>query len=212
MLNIGDLLAFQVFVRLCAGRVRQLLNLSSLALDCGITHNTARAWLSFLDASFLSFRLPPYRANVSKRLVKTPKLYFYDTGLVCALLGVQHPEQIREHPLRGALFGNWVVSQIVTERVHRGQPGSIVFYRERNGLEVDLVVEAESRLLAVECKSGQTVSADAFSRLDAMGRRLKASTGTPSLVPHVVYGGDEERSRSGGHVLPWHGIADHAWW
>lgn len=212
ILNIGDLVAFQMFLRLCAGRVGQLLNLSSLASDCGITHNTARAWLSVLDASFLSFRLPPYHVNMGKRLVKTAKLYFYDTGLVCALLGIQHPEQVREHPLRAALFENWVVAQVVTMRAHRGLPPSSFFYRERNGLEVDIVVDVGDRMLAVECKSGLTVSADAFTRLDAMARRLEGSAGTPSLVRHVVFGGDEAHSRSAGQVIPWRAVADHPWW
>lgn len=212
MLNIGDLLAFQMFVRVCAGRVGQLLNLSSLAFDCGITHNTARAWLSVLEASFLTFRLPPFHVNIGKRLVKTAKLYFYDTGLACALLGIQHPEQVGEHPLRGAVFENWVVSQIVTERAHRGLPPSVFFFRERNGFEVDVLVEAEGRLLAVECNSGQTVSADAFTRLEALARRLEHAPEGRSLARVVVYGGDEARWHSGGQVLPWRGVADHPWW
>lgn len=123
---------------LCAGRVGQLLNLSSLDSDGGITHDTARAWLSVLDVGFLTFRLPRYQVNVGKRVVKIPKLYFYDTGLAAALLGIQRFDQVREHPLRGALFENWLVAQSVAMRAHRGRPPASFFCRERNGFEVDL--------------------------------------------------------------------------
>jgi predicted AAA+ superfamily ATPase len=127
LLNVTDLLAFQTFLRLCAGRPAQLLDLSALAPDAGITHNTARAWPSVLEASFLAHRLPRWHANVTSRLVKTPKLHFYDSGVLCFLLGIRRAEQVREHPLRGAIFESWVVSEIVKARVHRGLPPALAF-------------------------------------------------------------------------------------
>jgi hypothetical protein len=113
LLNVTDLLAFQTFLRLCAGRTGQLLNLSALGSDAGITHNTARSWLSVLEASYICFRLPPYYRKLSKRLVKTPKLHFYDSGLACYLLGIRSPDELRHHPLRGAIFESWVLSEMV---------------------------------------------------------------------------------------------------
>jgi predicted AAA+ superfamily ATPase len=212
ILNIGDLVAFQTFLRMCAGRVGQLVNLSSLAGDCGITHNTARAWFSVLETSFLAFRLPPYHANIGKRLVKTPKLYFYDTGLACALLGVHDPAQLREHPLRGALFENWVVSQIVALRAHQGLPASAFFYREPNGFEVDLLVDTGERLLAVEAKSSQTVAGDFLAPLRALTERLHADPRMPEVSCSLVYGGDASQRRGDTRVVPWSGISEHRWW
>jgi predicted AAA+ superfamily ATPase len=121
--RIGDLSVFQRFVELCAGRTSQLLNLSALAADVGISQPTAKAWLSVLEASFIAFRLPPLYANIGKRLVKMPKLHFHDTGLVCWLLGIRDSGQLRSHPLRGAIFETWVVSEIVKHRTNRGERG-----------------------------------------------------------------------------------------
>ena len=121
--NVGDLAIFQRFVELCAGRTAQLLNYSSLANDCAISQPSAKAWASILEASFIVFRLPAFHANLRKRLVKMPKLFFYDTGLVCWLLGIRTPEQLRSHPLRGPIFETWVVSEIVKHRTNRGENG-----------------------------------------------------------------------------------------
>ena len=127
--NIGDLTTFQRFVELCAGRSAQLLNYSSLANDCGISQPSAKAWFSILEASFIAFHLPAFNANLRKRLVKMPKLYFYDTGLACWLLGIREPQQLRSHPLRGAIFETWVVSEILKHRVNRGETRGLSFYR-----------------------------------------------------------------------------------
>ena len=121
--NVGDLPTFQRFVELCAGRTAQLVNYSSLADDCGVSQPTARTWLGILETSFLTFCLPAFHANLRKRLVKMPRLYFYDTGLVCWLLGIRSPEQLRTHPLRGPIFKTWVVSEIEKYRTHLGEPG-----------------------------------------------------------------------------------------
>jgi hypothetical protein len=121
LLNIGDPLTFQTFLYLCAGRAGQLVNLSALGADAGVTHGTARAWLAVLEAGYVVWRLPPLHANLGKRLVKTPKLHFLDSGLVCWLLGIQSPSQLRDHPLRGAMFETWVASEVLKARLHRGQ-------------------------------------------------------------------------------------------
>jgi hypothetical protein len=127
---------------------------SALASDAGITHNTARAWLSALEASYLAFRLPALHANVRKRLVKVPKLHFYDAGLLCYLLGILNPDQLRQHPLRGAVFETWVVSEIAKARLHRGLSPSLFHYRDRKGDEIDAVLDRGDGLVAVEAKSG----------------------------------------------------------
>lgn len=203
MLNVGDLGAFQTFVRLCAGRSGQLLNLSALAADCGVTHNTARAWLSVLEASFLAFRLAPFHANVGKRLVKTPKLHFYDSGLLCYLLGIRAPAQLREHPLRGAVFETWVASEILKARVHRGLPGGLSFFRSRQGAEVDVVLERVGDVVAVEAKSAQTVAADFFGGLESFQRLIGSGRERRRVRQIVVYAGRERQRRTHAEVIPW---------
>ncbi len=167
LLNVGDLIAFQTFLRLCAGRAGQLVNLSALGADAGVTHSTAKAWLSVLEASYVVWRLPPLHANLGKRLVKTPKLHFLDSGLVYYLLGIRSPQQLREHPLCGAIFVTWIASVVLKSRLHRGLQPSLSFYRDRKGSEVDLVVERRRSVLAVETRFGQTVAADFFTGLKA---------------------------------------------
>jgi hypothetical protein len=211
ILNVTDLQAFQSFVRLCAGRVGQLVNLASLGADCGVTHNTARAWLSVLEASYVALRIPPWHANLGKRLIKTPKLYFVDSGLLCSLLGVRKPGQIAEHPLRGAIFENWVVTEILKSRTHRGLPADLHFFRSRAGLEVDVLVETGPTLLTAEVKAGATVAADFFASLNEFRRLLAASAGQRSVRARLVYGGDAAQRRSGVDVVPWRQVADTSW-
>ena len=193
-------------MRLCAGRVGQLLNLSALANEAGVAHTTARAWLSVLESSHLVHLLPPYHRNFGKRLVKTPKLYFADTGLACWLLGVRAPEVLALHPHRGALFENWVVTEFLKARFNAGQPADLYFWRDNNGLEADLLFEVPSpqgpRLQTVEIKSGQTVTPDTVRA----GRRSAAFAPDESLLPWLVHGGDDDYVRSGVRVVPWHGV------
>ena len=161
--NVGDLTTFQRFVELCAGRTAQLVNYSSLASDCGVSQPTAKSWLTILETSFLVFRLPAFHANIRKRLVKMPKLHFYDTGLVCWLLGIRTPGQLRNHPLRGAIFETWVASEIMKHRINRGDLHRLSFYRDRNGVEVDLIIEHPTHRTLVEVKSAETVSSNLFA-------------------------------------------------
>ena len=181
--NIGDLITFQRFVELCAGRTAQLLNYSSLANDCGISQPTARAWLGILEASYITFRLPAFSANLRKRLIKMPKLYFYDTGLACWLLGIRQPEQLRSHPLRGPIFETWVISEILKHRIHRGIGTSTLhglsFYRDKNGAEVDLLMEQPDRLILLEAKSTETPSKSLLDGARRVRRHFKDSS--PSL-------------------------------
>ncbi len=210
LLGIGDLGAFQRFVELCAGRTGQLLNLSSLAGDCGVTQPTARAWLSVLEASYIVFRLLPFRANLRKRLVKAPKLMFHDAGLACWLLGIREPAQLRTHPLRGAIFETWVVSEVRKLVANRGaatrRDPRLSFYRDRNGAEVDLVIERPDRLTLLECKSGATPSAELLAGVRRVAGHFAGSERAVEVV--AVYGGDQEQRRTAGRIVPWRTVEE----
>lgn len=198
--NVGDLSAFRRFVQLCAGRTAQLANLSSLADDCGVSQPTAKSWLSILEASFVVFLLPPYHSNLRKRLVKMPKLHFYDTGLACQLLGIRKSEQLVSHPLRGPIFESWVVSEIYKQRTHQGQSGHLSFYRDRSGREVDLVIEHPKGLTLVEAKSAATPSSSFFNTSQKVAVQLQDQSPCDLFA---VYGGDQQQSRSQGSLVPW---------
>jgi predicted AAA+ superfamily ATPase len=203
LIKVGDLLLFQTFLRLCAGRTGQILNLSSLANDCGISHPTASSWLSVLEASYIVFRLPPFFANLGKRLIKAPKLFFYDTGLVASLLNIEDPRQMENHPLRGALFETWVVSEIAKAHLHRGRRPRLSFYRDSSQLEIDLVLEKGTDLTLVEMKSAQTPSGHYFDAFDRFAAALGGRE-TPRVTGRVVvYAGEESQRRSAGQLLSW---------
>ncbi|MYD30850.1 MAG: DUF4143 domain-containing protein [Nitrospira sp. SB0661_bin_20] len=199
--NVGDLATFQRFVELCAGRTAQLINYSSLANDCGISQPSAKAWLGILEASFVVFRLQAFHANVRKRLVKMPKLYFYDTGLVCWLLGIRQPEQLRSHPLRGAIFETWVISETMKHRTNLGKSGGLLFYRDSNGAEVDLVIEQPGSVVLVEVKSSATASSSLFAGAKRIQRHFGQLPRSSEVV--VVYGGDEFQGHTEGRLIPW---------
>ena len=207
--NVGDLVTFQRFVELCAGRTAQLLNYSSLAADCGISQPSAKAWLSILETSFIAFRLPTFRSNLRKRLVKMPKLHFYDSGLACWLLGIRTPDQLRSHPLRGAIFESWVVSEIAKHRVNRGESGGLSFYRDRDAAEADLVIEHPERLTLVEAKSAQTASASLFAGANRVRRHLDDPSRPCDVV--IAYGGQESQRRSNAKLISWAQLHDEKW-
>jgi len=202
LIAVRDLSMFQLFLRMCAARTGQLLNLSSLASDCGITHNTAKAWLSVLEASYILFCLRPHHRNFNKRLVKSPKLYFYDTGLVSWLLGIQNPDQVMTHSLRGALFENWVVSELMKGRFNRGLPSNLFFWRDSAGHEVDLLVEQGERLFPIEIKAGRTIASDYFASLI----RWTALAEKVAGEAHLVYAGEEGQQRNVAKVLSWRDV------
>jgi uncharacterized protein len=204
LLSVRDLSSFQRFLRLCAGRVGQLLNLSSLAMDCGITHNTASAWISVLEASHLVFLLRPHHQNFSKRLVKTPKLYFCDTGLAAWLLGIREPGQMAFHAQRGSLFENLVVTEFLKGQLHAGLQPDLHFWRDSRGLEVDLLIGGGGGPHPVEIKSGQTLAPDFFRSLLAW-TRLAGRTEDPSWL---VYGGETGSALGPTRIVPWRGIPD----
>ncbi len=191
----------------CTGdgrRTAQLLNYSSLAADCGISQPTAKSWLGILEAGFLVFRLPAFRADLRKRLVKMPKLHFYDTGLVCWLLGIRTPEQLRTHPLRGPIFETWVISEIAKRRANRGETGGLSFYRDRGGAEADLVVARPGGIALVEAKSAGTASKSLFDGTGRVRRHLARSAGPCPVV--VVYGGDRVERRGTDTLIPWRAL------
>lgn len=200
LLNVRDLSSFQRFLRTCAGRSGQLLNLSALAADCGITHNTAREWLSVLEASYIVRLLQPYHRNFGKRLVKTPKLYFLDTGLAAWLLSVSTPEEMSVSTFRGPLFETLVVTEILKARLNRRREGGLYFWRDSNGHEIDLLVEAGGKLFPLECKAGETVAADWFSPLERF--RQSAALGQS----WIVYGGDAGQTRGQCTVVGWRSL------
>lgn len=211
LVKIGDLLLFQTFLRLCASRTGQILNLSALANECGISHPTARSWLSVLEASYIVFRLSPYFANLGKRLIKAPKLFFYDTGLAANLLNLESPGQLATHPLRGALFETWVVAEIAKAHLHRGRRPRLSFYRDRSQLEIDLVLEKGTDLVLVEIKSAQTPSSQYFSAFDRLEEAL-AGREVPRVARRVVvYGGAESQERSRGELLSWRDLDSQDW-
>jgi predicted AAA+ superfamily ATPase len=199
VLNVQDLSVFQRFLRLCAGRTGQLVNLSALAGETGVSHSTARAWLSVLESSDLVFLLPPYHRNFGKRLVKTPKLYFLDSGLACWLLGIRDPKTLALHPLRGALFETLIVADFIKQRFNSGRPADVYFWRDNNGLEADLLFELDGGLQTIEIKSGSTPTSD-YMRA---GKRSTAFAPDEAAMPWLVYAGDESYERSGVRLVSW---------
>ncbi|GIL03723.1 MAG: ATPase [Betaproteobacteria bacterium] len=200
IVNVQQLGTFQRFVQLAAARIGQLVNLASLAADCGITHPTAASWLNVLEASHVVFRVQPYFRNFGKRLVKTPKLYFVDTGLAAWLLGIHDQSLMAVHPLRGALFENFVVGEIVKHRYNHGNLRPIHFWRDSNGREVDLVLDDGARLLGIEIKSGATFAAD-WTR-DLAAWRAAVGPGATHR-PIVIWGGADSGPRFGVYALAW---------
>jgi len=206
ILNVGDLHAFTAFLKLCAGRTAQEINLSALGGDAGISHNTARTWLSVMETSYLVHRLPAWHTNIRKQVVKAPKLHFFDTGLLCYLLGIREPGQLRLHPLRGAIFESWAVSEILKAHVHRGIEADLFHYRESRGLEIDLLVDRTGVYDALEIKSGETISADPFKNLREFSDRMSGMESGREPRCYVLYGGDVSQRRSQAHVLSWRDV------
>jgi uncharacterized protein len=203
LLNISDLSRFTTFLRLCAAHTAQELNLSALGADAGISHNTANAWLSVLEASFLCCRLPAWHRNINKQIVKAPKLHFFDTGLVCHLLGIKEPAQLRHHPLRGAVFETWVFSELYKKKSHHGEVPQLFHFRESRGIEVDFIEPLADRLLMTEAKSGETVGSDFFQSMHALEKLLVNKGATGKIEKQLVYGGSGSLARNGVQVVPW---------
>ena len=199
MKNIGDLSKFIRFLKLCAGRIGQLLNLSSLANECGIAVSTAANWISVLEASYICHLLKPDHNNYAKRLVKTPKLYFYDTGLACSLLDIRTPGQVSTHFLRGGLFENLVINEFIKASYHQGQEPELTFWRDSTGNEIDLLQYTGGMPHAYEIKSGATFSPDFFK---GIAKWAKLS-GTPADCCTAIYTGNQNLKTRQGNVKSW---------
>jgi predicted AAA+ superfamily ATPase len=197
--NVSDLSTFRAFLELCAGRAGQLLNLSALAGDAGIAVNTLKTWIGLLETAWIVFRLPPWHQNLTARIVKAPKLYWHDTSLLCRMLGIRNPDDLRSHPLRGAVFENLVIAERFKAATHRGLPPILHFWRDSGGREVDLIEgEGDERRLW-ECKSGSTVAQEFFKQLAFFGE----STGIAPERRILAYGGSETSRRGSGVALGW---------
>jgi predicted AAA+ superfamily ATPase len=197
--QVGNLTTFSTFVKLCAGRVGQLLNMSELSNDAGIAVNTVKSWLNILEASYIVFRLYPHYKNFSKRLIKMPKLYFYDTGLLSYLLTINTPQDLFVHFARGAIFENLIITELIKNAYHRGNAPQLYFWRDHRGREIDLIVEKGQQLIPVEIKSGVTKTMDYFRNLSYWNEL----SGNAPDVSYVVYGGSETLNTKQGRLISW---------
>ncbi len=198
VLRVGDLSTFQKFIQLCAGRTGQILNFSNLAQDCGISHTTARHWLSVLQASSIVYLLEPYHKNFTKRIIKSPKLYFLDTGLACYLLRIRKESELDGHPLYGSIFETLIVSEMVKSFARLGDKPPLYFWRDQTGHEIDLVVDLAVQFIAIEIKSSKTISEQAFQDLQYVNQ-LKGAKAKQLLV----YGGEDSTLRNNIRIKPW---------
>lgn len=200
LINVENLLLFQKFMQLCAARVGQLLNISDLAMQCGISQKVVHQWLSILEASYIIFLLKPYFNNFTKRLTKTPKLYFYDTGLVCSLLNLRAADTLILNPFRGPLFENLIIADLYKQFFNLGFKPSLYFWRDQNGrIEVDGLIDLGNRLVPLEIKSGETISNDFFTGV----KNWSALANINPENAYIIYGGDSHQSRSNGTVISW---------
>lgn len=198
LIQLKNLSAFQKFVKMCAGRTGQLLNLNSLAGDTGVSHTTAREWISILEAGYIVFLLQPFYGNIKKRLVKSPKLYFYDVGLASFLLGIENITHVETHPLKGNLFENLVVTEILKYRYNRGKRNNLNFFRDSQGNEIDIIYNVAQNMLPIEVKSGETVAPDFFKNFSVF-EKIKPELPYGKLI---IYGGDRTESRSEIRIIP----------
>jgi predicted AAA+ superfamily ATPase len=197
--QIGDLNSFTKFMQLCAGRTGQLLNLTSLANDCGVAVNTAKSWISILESSYTIFLLQPHYRNFNKRVVKMPKLYFYDVGLATSLLKVDNPKQLSTHYMIGNLFENMIITDILKNRFNKGLQSNIYFWRDSKGREIDCIIERSQMLIPIEIKSGRTFNFDFFSGL----KYWNTISGNNAENTYVIYGGEKDFLSSEGKAIGW---------
>jgi predicted AAA+ superfamily ATPase len=204
LMNIRDLKVFRTFLGLCAGRAGQLLNYSALANECDISHNTAKAWLSILESSYIIFLLQPYHQNFNKRLVKSPKLYFYDAGLLNYLLGIRTANELEENRLKGAVFENMVLAEYLKKNHHLYQHQDYYFWQDSNAHEVDLLMKKSNGFSVFEIKATQTISSGLFKEMD----RFEEIAAPADVDKTLIYGGAENEKRIKYNVLSWKNISD----
>jgi len=202
LVNVQNLSLFESFIKLLAGRVGQLLNLSELGNSLGVDHKTVKKWLSVLETSYIVYFVQPYHSNFNKRLVKTPKLYFYDTGLACNLLGIDDEKQLINHWAKGALFENMVINELLKERMNKGIKPKFYFWRDAQGNEVDLLIQEKGTTTALEIKSSKTYTPDFFKGLSY----YSAISKTEKKNIFLVYAGTNELKTSSGELINWTSI------
>lgn len=201
LINIKDLSKFEIFIKLCAGRTGQILNLSNLGNDCGVNHTTIKTWISVLEASYIIKLLKPYYRNFKKRLVKSPKLHFLDTGLASFLLDIQNESQMKTHPLRGALFESFAISEILKMRFNAGKTDNLFYFRDNTGNEVDVLMDQGTKVSQIEIKSGQTITNDFFKGLNYFIKLSKDINNS-----YILYGGSENFTQKNVQITSWQNI------
>ena len=199
--NITNLVLFMKFLRLCAGRTGQILNMQSLGNDCGIDAKTVQAWLNILESSYIIYLLKPFYNNYNKRIIKAPKLYFYDTAIVCSLLGIQNKEQLKSHSSIGALFENMVIIDLLKQRLNNGSQDNLYYWRDKTGSELDVLLDTATSVTAIEIKAGATMNADYQKGL----LYFKNIVNDKKVIKTIVcYTGSATQKRSNGvEVKPW---------
>ena len=205
VINVQDVGQFQAFLVSCASRIGQLVNFAQLGLELGLDAKTVARWVSVLETSFIAYRLQPYFRNYNKRIVKSPKLYFYDTGLACSLLNIQSVEQLQTHFLRGALFENLIINELTKNKLNAGEKPHFYFWRDSTGHEIDLLSDEGMIHRALEIKSGQTINASFFDGLDFYA---KLPHPTEIVGPYLVYGGDQPQQRTRAQVVTWQTLSE----
>ena len=196
--NITDLNIFERFLRLCAGRTGQLLNMNNLAIESGVDNKTINSWISVLESSFTMYRLHPHHRNFNKRIVKMPKIYFYETGLVCALLGIKNAQQLNYHPLFGSLFENFIIGELMKHRYNQAKSNNLFFWRDNSGHEIDILAETGDILYPIEIKSGRTITDEFFKSILFWFKVSGDKSGK------VIYAGESGQKRSNGiEIVPW---------
>ncbi|MDY7396851.1 ATP-binding protein [Aureibaculum sp. 2210JD6-5] len=200
--NIGDLDTFRRFVQLCAGRIGQILNMNSLASDTGITINTAKSWISILEASYIVHLLQPHHKNFNKRLVKSPKMYFYDTGLACNLLRIKSAVQLDLHHLRGNLFENFIVNELLKSKFNNAEPSNLYYWRDKHGKEIDCLIETANKLIPIEIKSSKTYTKEYFKHLIYWNKL----SGSDKKDNYLIYNGDENDKLPNGNLISWNSL------
>jgi predicted AAA+ superfamily ATPase len=202
LIGLKDFNKFQLFLKLCAGRHGQILNMNALANDCGVSQPTVNHWLGILETTYIVYRLPPYYRNFNKRIIKSPKLYFYDSALVCQLLGIESAEQLQYHSGRGAIFEGYVISEIIKNYFNRGLTAPVFFWRDQQGDEVDLIVETGEKITAYEVKSSSTYTSDFTKNLDKIDKVSHGMVAKRILI----YTGKEQMQLNQTLILPWQNI------
>ena len=202
--NIDDLNRFSNFLQLCAGRVGQILNITSLAVDAGISPNTAKSWLSILEASYIIHFLQPYYKNFNKRITKSPKIYFYDTGLVCSLVGIDSADQVKTYHSKGALFENLIITELIKGRLHHGGVPRFYFWQNKTKQEIDLIIDHPDGPIPYEIKSGMTMNESYFTNL----KYWRKVSGDITGPLNVIYGGETNLKTEFGNFVSWRSLKD----